>query len=328
MFTIRGLPFTINSMTTAIIHHPVFKEHDTGPHHPESPSRYAVVMKALREDADLWSKLLEVQAREAPRGDVQACHTPQLYKQIERVVSEGTGYLDADTVVSMRSMDAALHAAGAPCQAIDLIMRGEVSNAFVPVRPPGHHATAERAMGFCLFNNVAVAARYAQNNFAEIERVAIIDWDVHHGNGTQGIFYDDPTVFFFSTHQYPWYPGTGARGETGVGRGVGSTLNLPLPALTPPNEQKRMFDAAIDQIATKFKPDLIMISAGFDSHKGDPLGQLLLEDEDFVSLTRTVMDWAKDTCYGRVVSCLEGGYNLLTLGETVRAHVTELASGS
>ena len=315
-------------MTTAIVHHPIFYAHDTGPGHPETPSRYNVVMKALQDDHALWSNLKEVQARKAPRGDVQACHTPQLYKQIAKVVSEGTGYLDSDTVVSMRSMDAALHGAGAACQAIDLVMNGEVSNAFVPVRPPGHHATAERAMGFCLFNNVAIGARYAQNHYKEIERVAIVDWDVHHGNGTQGVFYDDPSVYFFSTHQYPWYPGTGSRGETGIGRGLGYTLNVPLRAMTPAGEQKRVFEAGLDDLGAKFKPDLIIISAGFDSHQADPLGQLLLNDEDFISMTRVVKQWANATCNGRVVSCLEGGYNLETLGKTVRAHVAELQNGA
>ena len=311
-------------MTTAIVHHPVFQEHDTGPNHPETPSRYSVVMSALRGDEKLWDKLTEVHAREAPRGDIQAAHSPQLYKMIERVVSEGTGYLDADTVVSMRSLDAAKYAAGAPCQAVDLIMAGEVSNAFVPVRPPGHHATAERAMGFCLFNNVAVAAKYAQRKYPEIDKVAIVDWDVHHGNGTQGIFYDDPTVYFFSSHQYPWYPGTGTRGEKGTGRGLGYTLNLPLRAVTPAVEQQRGFEAALDEMARSFNPDLIIISAGFDSHLDDPLGQLLLKDEDFVAMTKAVKQWAASSCNGRLVSCLEGGYNLDTLGETVRAHVQEL----
>ena len=313
-------------MSTAIVHHPVFKEHDTGFNHPESPSRYAVVMDALRADNELWQKILEVEAKEAPRGDIQACHDPQLYKTVERAVSEGTGYLDADTVVSMRSLDAAKYAAGAPCQAIELVMTGKASNAFVPVRPPGHHATPERSMGFCLFNNVAIAARYAQSHYPELKKVAIVDWDVHHGNGTQGIFYDDPTVFFFSSHQYPWYPGTGTRGENGTGRGLGYTLNLPLLAATPAREHKRGFDAALDEISGKFDPDLIIISAGFDSHRADPLGQLMLEDEDFINMTRTVKDWARSSCKGRLISCLEGGYNLETLGETVRSHVRELQS--
>ncbi|HEY9502243.1 MAG TPA: histone deacetylase [Pyrinomonadaceae bacterium] len=309
-------------MTTAIVHHPIFREHDTGPGHPETASRYTVVMDALRSSPEL--DLVEVEAISAARGDIQAAHSPQLYKAVERAVSEGTGYLDADTVVSMKSLDAAIHAAGAPCQAIDLVMKGNVSNAFVPVRPPGHHATAERSMGFCLFNNVAVAARYAQNHYAEIDRVAIIDWDVHHGNGTQGIFYDDPSVFFFSMHQYPWYPGTGTRGEKGVGRGLGYTANLPLRAETPAVEQRRGFEAALEDINSRFVPDLILISAGFDSHVDDPLGQLLLTDKDFVAMTRALKQWANDACKGRLVSCLEGGYNLDTLGQTALAHVIEL----
>jgi acetoin utilization deacetylase AcuC-like enzyme len=311
-------------MTTAIIHHPVFKEHETGEHHPESPERYEVIMRALREDADLWSGLLELEAPRAPRGDVQACHTPHHFKAVEKVVSAGTGYLDADTIVSMRSLDAALRAAGGACRAVDAVMSIEAQNAFVPARPPGHHATSERAMGFCLFNNVAIAARYAQARYPEIERVAVVDWDVHHGNGTQGIFYDDPSVFFFSMHQYPWYPGTGARGENGLGRGRGYTLNVPVRAATRAAEQRRMFDAALGEIAPKFQPDLIIISAGFDAHLSDPLGQLLLEDEDFVEMTRAVREWADAACRGRVVSCLEGGYHLDTLGATVRAHLRAL----
>jgi acetoin utilization deacetylase AcuC-like enzyme len=310
-------------MTTAIIHHPIYREHETGEGHPETPERYTVVMEALRADLKLWPELLELQAGAASRGAVQACHTPQHYKAIERAVSEGTGYLDADTIVSMRSMDAALAAAGGVCRAVDALLQGEAKNVFLPVRPPGHHATSERAMGFCLFNNVAIGARYAQAH-PEIERVAIVDWDVHHGNGTQGIFYDDPSVFFFSMHQYPWYPGTGARGETGVGRGRGYTLNIPVRAATRASEQRNMLDAALEEMSKRFKPDLIFISAGFDAHAADPLGQLLLTDEDFTLMTRAVKQWAASACQGRIISCLEGGYNLGTLGATVRAHVAEL----
>jgi acetoin utilization deacetylase AcuC-like enzyme len=304
-------------MKTALIHHPVYEQHDTGDNHPESPARYVAVMDALRGDAELWSQLLELEAPLAPRGDVQAAHTTQHFKRVERAVSEGRGYLDADTIVSMRSLDAALRAAGGACRAVDAIMAGEARNAFLPVRPPGHHATSENAMGFCLFNTVAVAARYAQSRYREIERVAVVDWDVHHGNGTQGIFYDDPTVFFFSAHQYPWYPGTGTRGENGQGRGRGYTLNVPLQAGTAARVHRNTFDAALEEIADKFTPDLILISAGFDAHASDPLGQLLLEDEDFVKMTRTVKEWAASVCAGRIVSCLEGGYNLATLGASL-----------
>ena len=313
-------------MPTAIVHHPVFEKHDTGFGHPERPERYRIVIDALQGDDDLWKGVVEVEAAEAKRSDIQACHTPQHFKHVEEAVREGRGYLDADTMVSGDSLEAALRGAGASCQAVDLIMEGAAKNAFVPVRPPGHHATPDRAMGFCLFNNAGVAARYAQKRYKEIDRVAILDWDVHHGNGTQGIFYDDPSIFYFSMHQYPWYPGTGSRGETGQGRVQGYTLNVPLKAATPTGDQRRAFDSAIEEIAAKFTPDLVIISAGFDAHADDPLGQLLLTDDDFVRMTRVVKEWADESCGGRIISCMEGGYNLDTLGETVKAHVRELQS--
>ena len=312
-------------MKTALIHHPVYQKHNTGPGHPEMPLRYDVVMNALREDDGFFQSLNELSPEKASKGLIQAAHTPQQYKRVEVAIEHGLDRLDADTTISMQSFDAALYAAGGAVAGVDAVMSGEVKNAFVAVRPPGHHATAEHAMGFCIFNNVAVAARHAQNNYKEIDRVVIIDWDVHHGNGTQGIFFDDPSVHFFSMHQYPWYPGSGSWGETGHGRGLGYTKNVPVKANTSAFEQMRMFEAAIEDIDKKFRPDLILISAGFDAHRTDPLGQLMLEDTDFVSMTRTVMQWADNVCEGRIVSCLEGGYNLETLGQTVKSHVMALA---
>ena len=313
-------------MTTGLIHHPIYEKHDTGFGHPETPERYRVVIDAIQNDKELGKSLIEITPEKAQQGIVQSAHTKEHFLRVENAFAEGVHRLDADTVISMKSFDAAMLAAGGAITAVDTVMKGEARNAFVAARPPGHHATAERAMGFCIFNNVAVAARYAQNRYKEIERVAIIDWDVHHGNGTQGIFYSDSSVFFFSMHQYPWYPGTGSRGETGQGKGLGATFNTPLKANTSADEQKRVFESAIEEIASKIKPDLIFISAGFDAHLTDPLGQLKLEDPDFGSMTKTVMQWADDVCDGRVISCLEGGYNLDTLGETVRQHVQVLAT--
>lgn len=313
-------------MTTALVHHPIYEKHDTGVGHPETPLRYSAVMEVLREDEKFWSSLNEITPEQASKGLVQAAHTPQHFKRVENAFDNGLDRLDADTTISMKSFDAAMYAAGGAVAAVDAVMQGEADNAFVVVRPPGHHATSENAMGFCLFNNVAVAARHAQNKYKEIDRVAIIDWDVHHGNGTQGIFYDDPSVYFFSMHQYPWYPGTGARGETGHGRGLGSTMNVPVKAKTNAIEHVRMFEGAIEDISRKFRPDMIFISAGFDAHESDPLGQLRLEDEDYRSMTNTLKQWANDACDGRIVSCLEGGYNLNTLGTTVKNHIDELRS--
>ncbi|QQS33944.1 MAG: histone deacetylase [Acidobacteriota bacterium] len=313
-------------MVTAIVHHPIYEKHDTGIGHPETPLRYRAVMDALHNDSELWGSLREITPAKAAQGIVQAAHTPQHFKRVEGAFASGMDRLDADTVISMRSFDAALVAAGGAIAAVDAVIQGEVRNAFVAARPPGHHATGERAMGFCLFNNIAVAARYAQNKYKEVERAVIIDWDVHHGNGTQGIFYSDPSVFFFSMHQYPWYPGTGSRGETGQGKGLGTTLNMPVKAFTKAADQVRAFEAAIEEIASKMKPDIIFISAGFDAHLTDPLGQLQIEDPDFAAMTRVMMQWADDACGGRIVSCLEGGYNLETLGETVKNHVRVLNS--
>jgi acetoin utilization deacetylase AcuC-like enzyme len=312
-------------MTSAIIHHSIYSKHDTGLGHPETPRRYNVVMDALQEEGDLWGRLIEITPEKASKGLIQAAHTPQHFKQVENAFARGFDRLDADTMISLHSFEAALFAAGGAIAGVESVMNGIADNAFVAVRPPGHHATAEKAMGFCLFNNVAIASRFAQNNYKEIDRVAILDWDVHHGNGTQGIFYDDPSVYFLSMHQYPWYPGTGSRGETGFGRGLGATLNVPVRAETAADVQTRMFESALEDISKNFRPDLILVSAGFDAHLADPLGQLRLKDKDFVSMTRAVKQWAADTCRGRIVSCLEGGYDLNTLGQTVKAHVRELS---
>ena len=311
-------------MTTALIYDSASRHHQTG-HHPENARRFDVILAALENDATLWPQLARLSPREATDEEITRCHSERLVEQIRKLCERGIPYVDLDTVICSQSFEVARLAAGAVIAGVDRVFKGEAQNAFALVRPPGHHATPGRAMGFCLFNNAAIGARYAQTAYGA-ERVLIIDWDVHHGNGTQDIFYSDPTVFYLSLHQYPYYPGTGSAGERGEGRGEGATLNVPLRAGTSARDHRQAFSDALKAIESAFRPDLIMISAGFDSRRGDPLGGMLLEDADFREMTKEVMGMAERYSGGRVVSVLEGGYNLDTLGETVRTHVATLAS--
>jgi acetoin utilization deacetylase AcuC-like enzyme len=311
-------------MTTALVYDPAFLEHETR-HHPENPDRLRVILSALQQDEPLWTSLKHLSPTAVSDEDIMRCHSYRLIEQVRSLCERGVPFVDLDTAICPRSFEVARLAAGAATVAVDQVFNGEASNAIALVRPPGHHATSNRAMGFCLFNNVAIAARYAQVHYGA-DRVLIIDWDVHHGNGTQEIFYRDPSVFYFSTHQYPYYPGTGAANERGLDKGEGTTLNIPLAEGTSRVAHSGAFVEALKSIEKQFPPDLIIISAGFDSRRGDPLGGLMLEDDDFAEMTKRVMDIAEREGAGRVISVLEGGYNLDTLGETVRTHVEALAS--
>lgn len=308
---------------TGIAADPKVVRHDTGAGHPEQPSRFSAVMNRL-EWSGLARDMVRLPVRSATDDELALVHSREYIKLIECEVSEGRTQLSTgDTDICPESVDSARRAAGCAISAVDAVFSNEVANVFCPVRPPGHHANATRGMGFCLFNNVAIAARFAQHKYG-VERIAIADWDVHHGNGTQDIFYDDGTVLFFSTHQSPWYPGTGDIAERGEGKGEGKTINCPFPAATPPSNILDAFRKILFPAARKFHPDLILLSAGFDSRINDPLGHFLLTDADFHELTSMMMDLAAQSCNGRLISVLEGGYNLEGLALATEAHVRAL----
>jgi acetoin utilization deacetylase AcuC-like enzyme len=306
---------------TALFADPICREHLQGRDHPERPERFDAVIRGL---APLAPRLLEVAPRAIADNELLLCHTREYLETARRDVASGRPYLSTgDTDIGPNSWEVAARAAGGVLNAVDMVLSGRARNAFCAVRPPGHHATACRGMGFCLFNNVALAARYAQRRHG-LARVAIVDWDVHHGNGTQDIFYADPSVFFFSTHQWPLYPGTGRSDETGSGAGVGTTMNFPFPAGSGMREILGAIQQSLIPAMESFRPELLLISAGFDSRIGDLLGRFTLTDRNFAVLTAAVMAIADRHAQGRVISVLEGGYNLSGLASAAAAHVEAL----
>lgn len=310
-------------MKSGLLYSDEYLKHVTPEGHPESARRAEVVMKALT-DGGLAEKMARIDPRPATREEVTRVHTSKYFETAKSDVEHGLPDLSTgDTHIMERSFDIAMLAAGGVMSAVDAVIEGRVKNAFCVVRPPGHHATPVKGMGFCLFNNIAVAARHAQAKH-KIGKVLIADWDVHHGNGTQDVFYEDGTVLFFDTHQAPWYPGTGDASEKGTGKGLNCIFNNPFPAGAGREEVYGAFETRLIDAANKFKPDLVMISAGFDSRLGDPLGQFRLTDEDYVDLTKVMLHIAKEHAQGRLVSVLEGGYNLRGLMKASAAHVKTL----
>lgn len=314
----------MNRTFTGLVTDPVYKQHRTGPGHPERPERCDAIVEALAAD-DVQSRLRAVPARPATDEQLLQCHTKDYLASAKADIACGARTLrTGDTDICSDSLQPALLAAGGVLAAVDAVMAGEIRNAFCVVRPPGHHATASRGMGFCIFNNVAVAVRYTQRTH-KLARILIVDWDLHHGNGTQDIFYLDGSVFYFSTHQWPCYPGTGHPGETGKGGGAGTTMNCPFPPGADPADIVDAFQTQLLPAANAFKPHFVFISAGFDSRIDDPLGMFALTDEHFRALTELTLAIAHKHAEDRLVSVIEGGYALDGLASASRAHVRALA---
>jgi acetoin utilization deacetylase AcuC-like enzyme len=313
----------VPSRPTALLADPIFRDHLAGRDTPECPERFDCIVDALRGNG-IVERLLPVPPRAATEDELALCHTREYLAIARRDVASGRLCLSTgDTDIGPNSWAVAARAAGGVLNAVDLVAAGEARNAFCVVRPPGHHAGAGRGMGFCMFNNVALAARYAQRKHGAA-RVLIVDWDVHHGNGTQDIFYADPSVFFFSTHQWPLYPGTGRADETGSGPGQGTTLNFPLPAGSGREEIFAAVEQSLVPAMENYRPEFVLVSAGFDSRINDILGRFTLTDPDFTDLTAAVLEIADRYAQGRVVSVLEGGYNLAGTASAALAHVARL----
>ncbi len=308
---------------TLLFTDPLFLKHNTGKH-VETADRLRSITARL-EKAELIKQCQAGTYKPLSEDAIGQVHSARQIASAKQVAAHGGGRLDPDTVVCADSFEVALAAAGACVAAVDAILTGKAPNALCLVRPPGHHATPTHSMGFCLFNNIALAAMHAKKAH-KLTRVLIVDWDVHHGNGTQDIFYEDPEVFFFSIHRHGmgFYPGTGAADETGQGKGAGYTLNAPIRFGTTRKDYHAAFTRALEKAADTIKPELVLLSAGFDAHRRDPIGSLGLETEDFATLSRAVLDVAKTHAKGRLVSCLEGGYNLDALAEAVQTHLEEL----
>lgn len=310
---------------TSLVYDDIYLKHQTGEFHPENPRRLKAIMAGLKE-AQLLPSLQTITSRAANLKWIEAIHPKEYIEIVRRDVLSGVRNLSTrsgNTVLCKDSFDVALWAVGGVLSACDAVISGKAKNAFCAVRPPGHHASAVRGMGFCLFNNVAIAARYLQKKH-KVDKVAIIDWDVHHGNGTQDTFYEDGSVFYFSTHQWPWYPWTGRAEETGEGKGKGTTLNVPLPAGSGDYELIDAFENKFVPKANRFKPDFVIISAGFDSRRSDPLGRFRVTDYGYKKLTQILLQLAKDHAQGRLISVLEGGYNPKGLAQAVCAHTETL----
>ena len=301
---------------TAVLKDPLFLEHDPGFDHVESPERLGAIYQALaREETEAY---IFPECEPAGYGDLAANHTPEHIDRVAETAGKQFDVLDPDTHTSPRSYEAAVLAAGAVITGLKLVAAGQADNAFALVRPPGHHAEADRAKGFCLFNNIAVGARYGLKHLG-MERIFILDWDLHHGNGTQHSFYDTDQVLYCSTHQYPLYPGTGGLKETGTGKGAGFTLNVPLPGGQTDQDFARIMDEFVAPVARQYRPDCIMVSAGYDTHVSDPLGSMAVTTAGFAYMTRVMVALAAELCGGRLVLALEGGYNLQGLADGVLA---------